>query len=361
MGRDYFIVYFDIEHNLDSSKANQIDLLYLLGATIFQVARQEGLEPDPDLLRELARSIDTITHESREKSEDKTDIAEIAKNIVCFGAGMLGGNAAEKIANTVLKPFTLSSGVSEETARKREIEPQIQSVINNVNLIIADVSTQSKKPLLVVVDGLDKLQRLDQAQLIFVNSRALRSPVCNIIYTVPMLVYTSLGFGQAEDDCLSYLLPNVKLFEKEDDTAEYRPGYGLLHQVVDRRLAAVGTSADELFEPKVLDLLIQKSGGVMRWLIALVQDSCAFAELAGLDRVSTREATRAVEDRAAQLAYRITTERADELKKVRERKLPSGTDASKELLHGLLIVAYRNGSAWFDAHPLIWDLLEPTP
>ena len=30
--RDYFVVYFDIEHNLDSRTANQIDLLYLIGA-----------------------------------------------------------------------------------------------------------------------------------------------------------------------------------------------------------------------------------------------------------------------------------------------------------------------------------------
>ncbi len=28
-----------------------------------------------------------------------------------------------------------------------------------------------------------------------------------------------------------------------------------------------------------------------------------------------------------------------------------------ELLHVLLIAAYRNGNVWFDVHPLLWDQL----
>ena len=41
-----FVVYFDIEHNLDHHTATQVDLLYLLGAAIFKTAKEEGLNPD---------------------------------------------------------------------------------------------------------------------------------------------------------------------------------------------------------------------------------------------------------------------------------------------------------------------------
>jgi hypothetical protein len=58
---------------------------------------------------------------------------------------------------------------------------------------------------------------------------------------------------------------------------------------------------------------------------------------------------------------RLTGEMIEELREVRRKKRPSGSKLSSELLDGLLIVAYRNDTAWFDAHPLVWDELgEPT-
>ncbi len=268
---DYFVIYFDIDHNLDSRKANQIDLLYLLGATIFQVAVQEGVKPDSKNLQELATSVYTVTYTKKEKvKEQAMNVVELAKGLLCFGARMLGAQLGEKLAEALLKPFTFSSGVSEEVARKREIEPQMQDIINNVNLIIGDVQTKANRPVLVVVDGLDKLQRLEQAKLMFLESRALRAPICRVIYTVPMLIFNSLLFGQAEEECKSYLLPNVKLYEKTSDTQRYETGYETMREIVIKRLKSLTLSHDDIFEVDVLDLLIQKSGGVVRWLIGLI-------------------------------------------------------------------------------------------
>jgi len=354
---DYFVVYFDIEHNLDSRKTNQIDLLYLMGVTIFQVAEQEGVKPEPKNLEELAASIYTVTMNKADAEKEALNIAELVKGVVCFGASMLGGKVAEKLAEVFLKPFTLSSGVNEEVARKREIEPQVQHIINNVNLIIADVQTRANKPVLVVVDGLDKLQRSEQAKLIFLESRALTGPVCHIIYTVPMLIFNSLEFGQSEEECKSYLLPNVKLYEKTSDQQTYERGYEAMRKVVSKRLQSLGLQSDDIFEPDVLDLLILKSGGVMRQLISLVQGACTAAELMELDKVNSDAAQKAIDNRASQLARRLTTAMIKELRDVRKEKRPSGTPESSELLHGLLIVAYRNRTTWFDAHPLIWDEL----
>ncbi len=355
---DYFVVYFDIEHNLDSRTANQVDLLYLLGATVFQTAIQEGVEPNPKHLEALADSVYSLTTTRKEKAKDESlDVVKLASNLLCFGAGALGGGFGEKLAKAVLEPFTFTSGVSEEVVRQREIEPQVQKIITNVNLIIADVQTRADRDVLVVVDGLDKLQRPEQARLIFLESRALRGPICRILYTVPMSIYTSLSFSQAEEDCKSYLLPNVKLYEKTSGR-RYKKGYDTLHDVVAKRLHGLGVETRELFAPKVLDLLIQKSGGVMRWFIALVQDACTQAQIRGVERVHRADARQAIEDRAAQLAFRLTEQRVAELKKIRAGKWPAGGGETSDLLQSLLVVAYRNRKTWFDAHPLIWESLE---
>ena len=354
----FFVVYFDIEHNLESSKANQIDLLYLLGATIFQTATNEGINPKKDNLDELAKSVYTITETKKDTGKASFDILELTKNLVCFGASMFGGSIGERLAGTLLKPVTFTSGVSEEIARKREIEPRVQDITNNINLIIADVQTLSKKDLFVVVDGLDKLQRKEQAELIFLKSRALLGPVCRIIYTAPMLIFNSLEFAQIEDTNKSYLLPNIKLYEKESDDKLYGKGYKFMREVVRKRLASLALQPCDVFEQNVLDRLISKSGGITRFLIELVQSSLTAAELMKLRKVDVNATQKAIDDRTAKLTGRLTSERLKELLHVRNNKLISGNQTSNELLHGLLIVAYRNGTTWFDAHPLVWNELK---
>ncbi|MEE8586102.1 MAG: hypothetical protein V3T83_14760, partial [Acidobacteriota bacterium] len=333
-------------------------LLYLLGATIYQVAVQEGYQPDKKNLEHLVDSVHTITSIGKDSSSDSLDVAKLASNLICFGASALGGSIAEKLAKAALEPFKLSSGVSDELVRKREIEPQVQHVINNVNLIIADVETKANRPLLVVVDGLDKLQRYEQAKLIFLDSRALRGPVCRIIYTVPMLIYASPGFGQVEEESVSFLLPNIKLYHKTSEK-KYSKGYQLLSEVVSRRLQLVNLQARDLFAPKALNYLIQNSGGILRWLIRLVRDAAINAEVARRDRIEFEDARRAVLDRSKELAFRLSVERIEQLRRIRERKLYSAQDEIHDLLQSLLIVAYWNDDVWFDVHPMIWDKLKP--
>lgn len=359
---DYFIVYFDIEHNLDANKANQVDLLYLLGSTVFQVAVQEGLQPDSEYLKQLSESIfSLIERKETQPKGESVDIVKLASNLICFGSGALGGSLAEKTAEKItdafLKPFHLSSGVNETIVIERESEPQIQKIVNNVNLIIADVKTRANKDLLVVVDGLDKLRRPEQAKLIFLDSDALIGPVCRIVYTVPMLIYLDLAFGEAEEGCLSYLLPNVKLYEKSSGN-RYGHGYDTMREVAAKRLHSIDLEADDLFTRNTLDFLIAKSGGIMRWFIEMVKDACNAAYIQGLDKVYRDAARQAVKLQVRRLAFRLNMERKDELRKIRKNKIPTASNKVAELLQSRMVVTYFNGEPWFDAHPLLWEALE---
>ncbi len=226
-----------------------------------------------------------------------------------------------------------------------------------MNLIIADVETKADKPLLVVVDGLDKIPRTDQANLIFLDSRALRGPACNIIYTVPMLIYNHPLFNELEDECESYFLPNVKLYEMSSDSKQYKRGYEELQQIVDKRLKLFNLVVDDVFQKDALNMLIEKSGGVVRWFILMIRDAVKSAKRMDLDIVDRDAARKAVDRRAQKLTARLTREAITELRLVRKEKIPSGDKAASVLINSLLIVAYRNGDTWFDAHPLIWNKL----
>jgi hypothetical protein len=124
-----------------------------------------------------------------------------------------------------------------------------------------------------------------------------------------------------------------------------------MNEVVEKRLASLKLKPDDVFAPGVLEELIRKSGGVLRWFIGLAQDSCKFAQRRKLDQVDMDCARQAIDQRIADLSSRLTTSAVEELRKVRQTKRTSGTKESSELLHGLLIVAYRNRQTWYDAHP----------
>jgi hypothetical protein len=354
---EHFTIYMDIEHNLDKHNSNQIDLLYLLGSSIFKAADDEGLQPNEANLEALAESVYTITYQTKEAKNESANIAELVKNLVVFGASALGGGIAEKLTEAALKPFSLSSGVSEEVARKREIQPQTQVIINNVNLIISDVEARSDKPLLVIIDGLDKVERIEQAKLIFTETDALSAPVCNLIYTVPMLLVNSTWFRRTEEAGTMCILPNIKLYDRSDATIKYLAGYDFLETVVSKRLAAIGlTKGDKLAEDALM-LLSEKSGGNLLLFINMIRAASIEAEIAGSNTINRDIAIKTIDEEIARFGYYLTREKVKELKEVHSEKRPSESPLSSELIHGQLIVAYRNSRIWFDAHPLIWDEL----
>ncbi|CAN2040377.1 putative AAA family ATPase [Candidatus Magnetomoraceae bacterium gMMP-15] len=355
---DCFIIYFDMYVNSDIHRINQIDILYLIGMAVYKRAEDEGLKPNKNLIEKLEDSVFSIRYEKIEDRGKKLDVSKLIKNIICFGAKQLGANLGEQLAESVLSPFSFSSGVSEKIAKKREIEPKLQDIALYVNLIIADVQKKSSKPIIIVVDGLDKIQRLEQAKLIFIQSNALSTLRTRIIYTVPMLIYNDLNFFETESETsTSFLLPNIRLYNKFSDK-EYDNGYAILKQIISKRLNLNNFSISDLFENEnVVNDLIKSSGGVVRWLISLVQNSFRKAQIMKKDKVDKDVAKEAIDDLVRQITAKITRESKDELLAVRTNKTVSTTDISRELLHAQFIVAYKNGETWYDVHPILWKTL----
>lgn len=354
---DYFLVYFDIEHNLDKENFTQIDLLYLTGGAIYCVAEREQLKPNRDFFTDLARSVYTLVYTEKEKVKDETlNAIELVKGVLCFGAKMLGSGLGEKLAEALLKPFTFTTGVSEEVARKREAQPQVQQVVNCVNRLIADAEAKVGKPLLLVVDGLDKIARASLADLLFVESRSLLGPVCRVLYTAPMSLF--LSFPQLSQDFTEvFSLSNVRLWEREDDSARNPQGYDTMHQVVRRRLDPVPDASD-LIARDALDLLIAHSGGVMRWLVKLFHDACIEVEKTDADVITEQAARQAIGRNARGFQIGQDAARRNELQTVRKNKMPSGSELSRRLVHDQFILAYDNDQVWYDVHPLLWSALE---
>ena len=121
-----------------------------------------------------------------------------------------------------LKAFLLSvlgKFRSEDNTTKTirtKIEPRLSELIEQINLIVADIEGKEKKKVLVLIDDMDK-PNLDQAKKIFYDyNTAITQPACSIVFTVPISIFFSQEFTGLSGK-RGFFFPNVKLHFKRDD------------------------------------------------------------------------------------------------------------------------------------------------
>lgn len=354
---DFFPVYTDVGYHLDTTRTHLLDLLWLLGLTLISAAEREGITGlDKGLMRELERSLATMTTKETQKSGQSLDWAQLARGVLAITASQFGGELGKQLADKVLKPFAISSGIEASIARSREMEPKINEVLTRLNLLIEALEEQTGKPLLLIVDGLDKLPGLDQAQAMFLESAALVGLACSVVYTIPFSLYTDTRFRQRESEVgAGFVLPNIKLYDRYGH--DHEPGYKFMTNLVACRLQAIGLSPLHVMNEAQLRRLAKASGGVVRDFVGLVQDSLTSAYGVGELPLKDSHLARAIDDTRRALTSRLTQEFKEELLAIRKNHLPSGNETSLRLIHGMLALAFTNGDTWYDAHPLLWDSL----
>ena len=171
-------------------------------------------------------------------------------------------------------------------------------------------------------------------------------------------------------ECLD--LSNIAVFKCDDMARPTRNpdnvGRHILKDVVQKRLATLGDAYANLFEPQSMDLLCEKSGGVLRDLVRLARMACQVALSRRVSRIDRSIAEEAV--REEHRMYMIEDYHFPELETVhRTGKLSSNEfDSPKdgrivicnELLHNKFILGYNDKKyeRWFYVNPMLWADLE---
>src|SRR5215470_10780822 len=137
-------------------------------------------------------------------------------------------------------PFRFTSGTNTQVVRKLEVEPQIEAMVEVLNEIIDDIRSRTDRPLILLVDGLDKLRDTDVISLNFLEKKFLNSPACSVLYTGPLDLYYSPQFGEVRSRFPIVPFPHVKLHDHGDRNRPDDRGYEVLRMVVFRRLEWLG-------------------------------------------------------------------------------------------------------------------------
>ncbi|MGK7927579.1 MAG: ATP-binding protein, partial [Spirulina sp.] len=298
----FHVVYFESSQDLEMGDVDVSDILLAIARRVscsleqIQLDRPKGLT---NILREAAQLLQT---EIDFTAEVKTPVGTVAANSE--------------------KGFSLDAGIAKITAKTKAspelrsklrsyLEPRTNGLLETINqeLLepgIAQLKQCGKKGLVAIVDNLDKIasspkpwKRPQQEYLFVDRGEQLRGLHCHLVYTMPLALRFSKDFETLTQRFMNdpKVLPMVLV--KSRDGKECEEGMTLLCQMVlarafpdinaEERLAKIPEIFDD---PETLNHLCRISGGHVRNLLRLLNDSIKKERKLPISRKSLNEVIR---------------------------------------------------------------------
>ncbi|MBI4384627.1 MAG: ATP-binding protein [Nitrospinae bacterium] len=274
-----------------------------------------------------------------------------------------GGAGIDLLKSLFLKfSGKLYSGGETKEKVSKHIEERLDGLRLNMQIIVEAINKKiTPKRLLLVLEGLDKIEDRDQGRKIFFeHRRQLIDIPCSIIFTFPIALWYDQEAGM-QNFPVRYVLPMIPVSDPPNGkTGKAGRGRKILADIVYRRI----DKSPGLIAPEALDCMIEKSGGLIRDLLYLLRESALGAQIGGRGKIEFHDAEDAVKRLRAEYANRISPSSRLAMEDVENTlarpwptSAPQQTEAFKALLQNLCILEY-NGERWFDLHPLVREHLE---
>ena len=333
----YWVLRFSIYDYFPSHAIDYKDLLFFLAMQLFTEYQKKGqgkIEKHKQLLSEIEQWQGTLTKE-----------IIIHKNFI---SGMeLGAKLSVGFAELTSK-FSVEPHTREII--RQTIEPNINELIGIINTLGSTIQAGEDKPVLVLVDDLDKLSLSSSRDLFIEEGRTLLKINLPIVYTVSSALFYDPSFPTSK--IKNIFLPNITLHEEGRPDSRVSEGYLLLRNFVHARMD------EKLISEEALELAMKMSGGVFRELVRIMQDSIDYAQGEEHTRVELDDVEQSVTD-IRNIYWRILTqEQVDILESVHTGDSRHNPQAMAILLKMLAVLEYNGRGTWFDVHPALYKLLD---
>ncbi len=268
LANDFFAVWFDAEASLWTETTNHFDVILAMGVAVHAAAQRATLQPDPRLLETFIRSLAKLVRRFEDRKGYRLEAAQLLRQVFAVvlvtGALAAGGlpaalpagaflYGAEKVAKTA----RVELNVQDTHIRELSSLPNRAEVLGALNAIIADIEQKAQKPLLILVDGLDKVPP-SRAELLFVKNDILAAPACALVYAAPIeFSYRSASERRPTDLFgAQRMLPNPAVHQRpprgEGWKASRDPneaGLSVMRKVAAKRIEANGRTTGEVITP----------------------------------------------------------------------------------------------------------------
>lgn len=215
----------------------------------------------------------------------------------------------------------------------------------------------------VILDGLDKLPP-DRASRTFLDDK--KKPMAEApgtaILTIPLSVVYEPTFNVLSgryNNADSAVLPAVRLWNfdpKNQQRTRSEEGIDILRRIVAARVDPIDP---HIVMKDAVERAIVGSGGNIRELARLMQASVVKAHVRDGRYIELQDIEAAIADQRESFRRAYDPSFRNLLLRVRkEHRLDDSSDVAKQLLYGLWVIEYRNGSAWYSLPEPVEQLLE---
>lgn len=237
----FFVVRYALRNVLDLYDINYVDVLLSLAVQMTEKVQAESIK--------LAKATEATLE--RLWSFGKDIEQQIESGRTQGGEANIGiGGILGSVLNVGAR---ISSEASTREAMRTKVTPRISDLFEGIDILARDVEQKTSKPLLCIVEDLDKIDPAKAEEIFYENGKSISDPEVAIIYTFPVALHHSNEFTQiANYFDFSYTLPNFKLENRD-----------AIKSILLQRLEG------NLLDSKAVDLLVDYSGGVPRSIIVL--------------------------------------------------------------------------------------------
>lgn len=235
-----------------------------------------------------------------------------------------------------------------------------------VQMVRAEEGDPDKKVVLIL-DSVERIRGVGREDmsvydsvrnLFFGHADALRIPFLHVVYTVPpYLPVLAAAAGSLMGGATTGRLVSTHIFKDRSRVVD-PGGLAVMREVVSARYAAW----KKIFTTEALDRLAISSGGDLREFFRLLR-LCLTAVRDDSQLPLAAEAVAHAENAARADMLPIPADHLSWLKDVTESHeccLPSDAKLPvlSQFLDNRLVLVYRNGSDWYDVHPLLREVVD---
>lgn len=336
------------------------EVCFLAGLSILRAAEAIGFQLPESHLRDLGQAWQAAARAAgAEDVPAQVDVAKIAKQIVVLASTAVGGpvGVGLQVLGAVADAGRWSLTFGRKEKKLHDSDQRARTVLQCVNVLIGLVQ-QHARPVLLVIDGLDRVKDVTRARDLFVDSQMIAGLDCRLVVCGPFALRHS-QYAAAVPAGFKLVVPlvNLPVLDHEDpaNPAKLGPGVDFFRALFLRRVSDLGSRAPQLVPPHLLDRLAYYSGGRARSFVTMVRRLSELAYTADAAAADEAMVDRVLRERRLQQETGLHRGHLRVLQAIADDPQHALVEDSlvEELLVTGSLLPFPNQSEWYYPNPLL--------
>jgi len=342
----YKIIRYSVQESLDMEDMEFTDLLFSMYEQVYNSCSQflmehsEFYENLSNVLRTWNSSIEKETEFYNEEGTER--IRETSANIHSKIVALFS-----KLSNI------LKNGTSEKTIIRDNFSNDSRKYIDSFNKLMQIAAAYHGKPILLIIDDLEKISRNSSDKIFFKQSRSFPELKTHLLLAAPIYLKYSDEFSRIHSQYFSIIERCPMIAVANVDGTDNDIGIKTMKDIVYARVS------DDLIDDKVLKTAVVYSGGIIRDLFKMLCEASLLCEIDERTTITAEDIERAFTALQESLSDVLRDKHLDALRYVyrNPRGLVMFSDVLTDLLCEEIIVEY-NGEQWRGVHPAVVAFLD---